>query len=126
MLNLVATVTDPDTDKFIYEEDCVQMAIAMPGEHAVAGMLMINARGSRLGFGKGRQWLTATSLHASGWHMEITIPVPSDMQSVGLSVHRYSAESPAKCTASQTTSPTRSILRSLPASSCAAKGRYRA
>jgi len=89
MLNLVATVTDPGTDKFIYEEDCVQVAVAMPGTGAAADMLMVNARGSRVGYGNGKKWQASTSLDASGWRMQVTIPVPPDTQSVGLSVHRY-------------------------------------
>lgn len=89
MPNLVASVTEPDSDVLIYEDDCVQVALALPGAFAITGMLLVNARGSRRAFQAGKTWQAAVTRNASGWHMELDIAVPSGIGTVGLSLHRY-------------------------------------
>jgi len=81
MMDLVATATAPNSDRFLYEEDCVQLAITTA---AGIEVLLVNAQGSRKG---NTEWPVATRRAAAVW--EITVMVPTDGDAVGLSVHRF-------------------------------------
>lgn len=89
MLNLVATVSAPDTDTQLYEEDCVQAALALSGQANPAGMLLINARGSRRGFGTGQSWGASVARHAAGWRLDLEMALPAGLETIGLGLHRF-------------------------------------
>ncbi len=89
MLNLEATVSKPETDNFLFEEDCCQAAIAFAGMVQPAGMLLVNARGSRRSFGEGASWSASVTRHASGWYLDLRIPLPDKVEMIGLSLHRF-------------------------------------
>lgn len=89
MLNLEATVSKPDTDAMLFEEDCCQIALAQAGQITPSGMLLVNARGSRRSFGEGAAWSAEVTRHAAGWHLELRLPLPGKVEMVGLSLHRF-------------------------------------
>jgi hypothetical protein len=88
MLGLIATAPVPgQTDRFLYEEDCIQLAVAYPGSAAVADLLLANPLGKVTAAGKAAEWEVRASRHAEGWAIEVAIP--ADQPVIGLSVHRY-------------------------------------
>jgi len=88
MLNLIATAPVPgQTDGFLYEEDCIQVAVAYPGSAAVADLLLANPLGKVKAAGGAREWAVSASRHAGGWAVEVAIP--ADQPVIGLSVHRF-------------------------------------
>lgn len=88
MLNLIATAPTPGpVDRFLYEEDCIQVAVAYPGTAAVADMLLANPMGKVKAAGKAQGWTVTASRHAGGWAIEVTIP--TDEPVIGLGVHRF-------------------------------------
>jgi len=48
MSQLIATWSDAGTDRFLYEEDCVQIAFVLP-DFSVPTQLLVNALGTRSG-----------------------------------------------------------------------------
>ena len=89
MLSLISAASAPNTDRFLYEEDCVQVAVGMPGKAAPAGFLLANPHGSRTGSGEAERWEVETARHAQGWHLEVRIPIPGDCRCMGLSLFRF-------------------------------------
>jgi len=88
MLDLIATAPVPgQTDGFLYEEDCIQVAVVSPGSAAVADMLLANPMGKVKAAGQATEWTVNASRHASGWAIEVAIP--TDKPVIGLSVHRF-------------------------------------
>ncbi len=86
MPNLLATVSEPGSDRFLYEEDCVQVAIALPGNETVSDFLLANPRKSRTG---NLTWPVTAQRHAQDWELAVTIPIPADKACLGLSLHRF-------------------------------------
>ncbi|MHB0939551.1 MAG: hypothetical protein ACYDCO_05220 [Armatimonadota bacterium] len=88
ILDLVATVPVPgQIDRFLYEEDCIQVAVAYPGSAAAADLLLANPMGKVTAAGKAKDWPVHASRHAKGWSIEVAIP--ADQPVIGLSVHRF-------------------------------------
>jgi hypothetical protein len=88
MLGLIATAPAPgQTDRFLYEEDCIQLAVAYPGSAVVTDMLLANPLGKVTAAGKAKEWAVSASRHAGGWAIEVVIP--ADQPVIGLSVHRF-------------------------------------
>lgn len=87
MLNLIATVSEPGADKFIYDEDCVQIAVASGRAPAIA--LLMNARGSRKDDADTGGRPADVRRHGHGWTVTVDVPVPEGAALLGLSVHRF-------------------------------------
>lgn len=88
MLNLIATAPVPgQTDRFLYEEDCIQVAVAYLGSAAVTDMLLANPLGKITASGKATQWAVSASRHGEGWAIEVSIPTSQPV--IGLSIHRF-------------------------------------
>lgn len=88
MLDLIATAPEPGWfDGFLYEEDCIQVAVAYPGSSTITDMLLANPQGKVNARGKAKNWTVNASRHAEGWSIEVAIPV--DQPVIGLSVHRF-------------------------------------
>lgn len=89
MLELVATVSPPGTDAFLYDEDCVQLATVHRDDAAAREMVIINARGSVKGTAAAQGWPIESRLHEAGWRLRIDVPLPADVDVLGVSVHRF-------------------------------------
>jgi hypothetical protein len=74
-------------DRFLYEEDCIQLAVAYSGSAIVTDMLLANPLGSVCAAGKAKEWTVSASRHAEGWAIEVAIPIEQPI--IGLSVHRF-------------------------------------
>lgn len=86
---LIATVSPPDSDQFLYEEDCLQLAVAVPDAPRPVGFLLLNARGTRRGSGTGKTWTVTATPTASGWEARLVLPLPPGTPCFGLSLHRF-------------------------------------
>ena len=87
-LALIASVSKPGTDRYLYEEDCIQVAFNPIPAAAPESVLLINARGTRAGSAPA-SWRATALPHALGWTAEIAIPVTGSPACVGLSLHRF-------------------------------------
>jgi hypothetical protein len=88
MLHLISSVSAPNQDPYLYEEDVIQIAFALPGQVAINDWLVINPHGSRKGSPAALEWSTIPTRHGNGWSMALTIPRPP-VPVMGLSLHRY-------------------------------------
>jgi len=89
MLNLISSVSAPNSDGFLYEEDCLQIAIAFPGAAEAAEFCVVNPHGSRKATAGALEWQIEMSRSGGGWRASIALPVPTGLESVGLSLHRF-------------------------------------
>jgi len=89
MLSLISTVSPCGSDRFIYEEDCIQLALARPEAAASPDLLLVNPHGTRNEAGAALPWHVRTHRHARGWRAEVRVPIAPDADLVGLSVHRF-------------------------------------
>jgi len=88
MLHLISSISAPNKDPQLYEEDVIQMAIALPGQATIGDWLVINPHGSRKGSPAALEWTAIPTRHGNGWSMAITLPRPA-VPVIGLSLHRY-------------------------------------
>lgn len=90
MLGLIATAPQPGVvDQFLYEEDCVQLALAYPETAVVRDFLLANPMGKVKAAGTATGWTVTATRHAEGWVIETTIPLADDLPGVALAVHRF-------------------------------------
>jgi hypothetical protein len=88
--SLIATEPLPGKpDQFLYEEDCIHLAISLPGQPQPADFSLINPRGSRKGSKGASNWDVQTSRSQSSWEIKTTIPLPTDAQAIGLLLVRF-------------------------------------
>lgn len=88
MLHLISSVSAPSRDPYLYEEDVLQIALALPGEAAPGDWLVINPHGSRKGSQTALTWEAVPARQGSGWSTVITLPRPA-APIIGFSLHRY-------------------------------------
>jgi hypothetical protein len=50
---------------------------------------VINPHGSRKGSANALRWRALTHRHGRGWRLDLEIPIPPDLGSIGLSLHRF-------------------------------------
>ena len=87
MLNLISSAPLDEPDRFLYEEDCVQITVAEPpGKMAT---LLVNPHGSRKGTAETDRWTVAVRRHDRGWAISVDVPLGSEARCVGVSVHRF-------------------------------------
>lgn len=89
MLNLLSSISEVGRDPYLYEEDCVQIAVALPGEVEPSDFLVINPHGGRKGTTGALRWNAIAHRHGRGWSLELEITLPPGTGSVGLSLHRF-------------------------------------
>lgn len=89
MRDLIATVPNRVADGFVFEEDCLQLAIAQPGDADIRGLLVVNAMNKRTAIADGQQWRSTVDRDADGWTATIHVPVDVAQPGVGVSLHRY-------------------------------------
>lgn len=89
MPGLVTSISPPNTDKLLYEEDCVQIALGLAGQPAPVEFCIINAHGSRKGSAAALGWKVETQRDAGGWTLELHIPMADSTSCLGLSLHRF-------------------------------------
>ena len=88
MLHLISSVSAPNKDPQLYEEDVIQIAFALPGQATIGDWLVINPHGSRKGSPAALEWSAVPIRHGNGWTITVTLPRPP-APVVGLSLHRY-------------------------------------
>ena len=88
-LELVATAPAGARDGQLYEEDCVQVATALPGENAIHDFLLVNPLGRKRGSVAAESWPVDIKRDASGWTIRMRLPITDAMEALGLSVHRF-------------------------------------
>ncbi len=88
MLHLISSVSKPNSDQTLYEEDAVQIALALPGQASIGDWLVINPHGSRKGSSVALQWEATPHRHGSGWSLQMVLPRPA-VPALGFSLHRY-------------------------------------
>src|SRR5687768_730978 len=88
-LALIATPPTGRTDQFLYEEDCVQVAVALPGEARPSGLCLANPMGSRRDVGAAVDWQLTAKRNGTGWRVALRIPLSPDAATLGLGVLRY-------------------------------------
>jgi hypothetical protein len=89
ILQLISSVSAPGADRFLYEEDCVQVAIAMPDSAREDDYILANPHGSRSGTKDAMGWPVAAERGAYGWRLSVLVPTPESTPAIGLSVHRF-------------------------------------
>ena len=89
MLELVSSASPPGQDAFLYEEDCLQIALGTPNTAGTTETLLVNPHGSRKGTPAAEAWQIETIRRADGWSMVVTTPVPPELSCIGLSLHRF-------------------------------------
>jgi hypothetical protein len=88
--SLIATEPIPGKpDQFLYEEDCIHLAISLPGQPQPADFSLINPRGSRKGSKAASNWDVQTSRSESNWEIKVAIPLPPDTHAIGLLLVRF-------------------------------------
>lgn len=87
MSNLAASISAPNKDRFLFEEDCVQVAVA--DNTAAVRALLVNPRGTRAGGPGSDAWQASVARDARGWSVEVRLPWPGSAETLGLSVHRF-------------------------------------
>lgn len=89
MLELLGGAAGPDNDKFIYEDDCLQIATCLPGQAEPSEFLLVNPYGQRRGSDGAMGWELSANRCAQGWRLEIEMPLPAGQPGLGLSLHRF-------------------------------------
>lgn len=88
MLHLISSVSEPNQDPYLYEEDVIQIAFALPGQSGIGDWLVINPHGSRKGSPAALHWTAVPIRHGTGWTLDLSLHCPV-APIVGLSLHRY-------------------------------------
>ncbi len=89
MLNLVASAPTDTPDRWLYEEDILQLALQADPAAEKPELLLVNPLGKRKGTASTAAWVSEASRHAMGWNMRFTLPLPETGDCVGLSLHRF-------------------------------------
>ncbi|MDP6359932.1 MAG: hypothetical protein QF473_32755, partial [Planctomycetota bacterium] len=89
MLDLLSSVSPPGRDDFLYEEDCLQIALGAAGETDRTDFLLVNPHGSRKGSPSAETWQIETVRRADGWQIVVRIPIPAGIPCIGFSLHRF-------------------------------------
>lgn len=76
-------------DPVLYEEDCVHIATALPGEPQPDGFTLVNPHGSRKGNEVAQGWRIDTRRSERGWRIDVTIPLREGLSAIGLAVLRF-------------------------------------
>jgi hypothetical protein len=87
MLGLISSLSPTGTDGFLYEEDCVQVAVALPG--LAPEMLLVNPHGTRKGGPAALSWPVRTRRYATCWTAAVEVALPVGSTHAGVSVHRF-------------------------------------
>lgn len=85
MSNLIST-PDADNDRFLYEEDCIQVAVATSAGREQA---LINAVGSRAGTTGSQNWQIKADQFADGWQVSVDLPIEPGADCIGINLHRF-------------------------------------
>jgi hypothetical protein len=88
-LALVASAPTGRADEYLYEEDCLQVVTARPGDARPSGLCLVNPLGNRKDVGAAGAWEIAATRHGAGWRVAIRMTLPPGVATLGLGVLRY-------------------------------------
>ena len=96
MASRIVCTSPANTDPFLYEEDAVQVAVAMPRDHSPAGFMLINSAGTQNATGIADAWKSNIECDDEGWSLSVTLSLPDTAAAnanadttFGLSVFRF-------------------------------------
>ncbi len=89
MLNLIATAPTDAPDRWLYEEDILQVALHADPAAEHPELLLVNLLGNRKGTAQTAAWETCAERHAQGWQMSIKILLPDTGDCIGFCLHRF-------------------------------------
>ena len=86
-MNLLASAQLDRQWPALYEEDCLQVLLSLPGEATPSQIMLVNARGQATG---AAAWVQRVTHDQHGWEMLLLLPLPHPTPAaVGFSLHRY-------------------------------------
>jgi len=89
MPSLISTISPPGKDRFLYEEDCVQLAVAGASAAKEDDYLLVNPHGTRSGTPSALKWPVQPERLPHGWKLVVQVPTPPGEAFFGLSLHRF-------------------------------------